>query len=35
MSPDNNAMQKLCRRTGFTSFEIDPENGMLKVQIDL
>jgi hypothetical protein len=28
-------MQKLCRRTGFTSFEIDPENGMLKVQIDL
>lgn len=35
MSPDNHAMEKLCRATGFTSFEIDPENKMLKVQIEL
>jgi len=35
MAPDNEAMLKLCRATGFTSFDIDPENGMLKAQIDL
>ncbi len=35
MSPDNDAMIKLCRAAGFTSFDIDPQNGMLKVQIEL
>jgi acetyltransferase len=35
MSPDNDAMQKLCKATGFTSFEIDAQNGMLKAQIEL
>ncbi|MEW6092710.1 MAG: bifunctional acetate--CoA ligase family protein/GNAT family N-acetyltransferase [Chloroflexota bacterium] len=35
MSPDNDAMIKLCRASGFTSFDIDPQNGMLKVQIEL
>ncbi len=35
MSPENDAMQKLCRAAGFSSFEIDPENKMLKVQMEL
>ena len=35
MSPDNEAMKKLCRATGFTSFEIDPQNGILKAMIEL
>jgi acetyltransferase len=35
MSPDNDAMKKLCRRVGFSSFEVDAENGMLKAQIEL
>jgi acetyltransferase len=35
MSPENNAMNKLCRAAGFTSFEIDPQNGILKAQIEL
>jgi len=35
MSPDNEAMKKLCRRVGFSSFETDSQNGMLKAQIEL
>ncbi len=35
MSPENEAMKKLCRSAGFTSFEIDPQNGMLKAHIEL
>jgi acetyltransferase len=35
MSPENKTMKSLCRSVGFSSFEIDPENGMLKAQIDL
>jgi acetyltransferase len=35
MSPDNEAMKRLCRAVGFSSFEIDSENGMLKAQIQL
>jgi acetyltransferase len=35
MSPENEAMVKLCRAAGFTSFEIDPQNGILKAQIEL
>ena len=35
MSPDNEAMKKLCRVVGFSSFEVDSENGMLKAQIEL
>ena len=35
MSPDNEPMKKLCRAVGFSSFEIDSENGMLKAQIQL
>jgi len=35
MSPENEAMKKLCRRVGFSSFEIDMQNGMLKAQIEL
>ena len=35
MSPDNEAMKKLCRATGFTSFELDPQNGILKAMIEL
>jgi len=35
MSPENEAMKKLCRRVGFSSFEIDSQNGMLKAQIQL
>jgi acetyltransferase len=35
MSPENDAMKKLCRRVGFSSFEVDSENGMLKAQIEL
>ena len=34
MSPENDAMQKLCHAAGFSSFEIDPQNGMLKAQIE-
>ena len=35
MSPKNEPMKKLCRAVGFSSFEIDSENGMLKAQIQL
>ena len=35
MSPDNDAMKKLCRKVGFSSFETDSQNGMLKAQIEL
>jgi acetyltransferase len=35
MSPDNEAMKRLCRAVGFSSFEIDSQNGMLKAQIQL
>ena len=35
MSPDNEVMQKLFREMGFTSFELDPENNMIKTVIDL
>ncbi len=35
MSPDNEAMKKLCRKVGFSSFETDSQNGMLKAQIEL
>jgi len=35
MSPENQAMKKLCRRVGFSSFEIDSQNGMLKAQFNL
>jgi acetyltransferase len=35
MSPDNDAMKKLCKRVGFSSFEVDSQNGMLKAQIQL
>jgi acetyltransferase len=35
MSPENEAMQKLCRSVGFTSFDIEPDTNMLKAQITL
>ncbi|MGB7876947.1 MAG: GNAT family N-acetyltransferase, partial [Anaerolineales bacterium] len=35
MSPENEPMKKLCKAVGFSSFEIDSENGMLKAQIQL
>ena len=35
MSPENGAMKKLCRVVGFSSFETDSQNGMLKAQIEL
>ncbi len=35
MSPENEAMKKLCRKVGFSSFETDSQNGMLKAQIEL
>jgi acetyltransferase len=35
MSPNNYVMKKLCRRVGFSSFEIDTQNGMLKAQLNL
>jgi acetyltransferase len=35
MSPQNEAMKNLCRKVGFSSFEVDSENGMLKAQIEL
>ena len=35
MSPENEPMKKLCRKVGFSSFEVDSENGMLKAQIEL
>jgi hypothetical protein len=35
MSPDNNAMQNLCRSVGFTFFDIESENNVLKAQITL
>jgi len=35
ISPENNAMKKLCLEVGFTSIAMDPNNGMLKAQIDL
>jgi acetyltransferase len=35
MSPENQPMKHLCRAVGFSSFEIDSENGMLKAQIEL
>jgi acetyltransferase len=35
MSPENEAMKRLCRAVGFSSFEVDSQNGMLKAQIEL
>ena len=35
MSPENEVMKKLCRAVGFTSFEIEPETGILKAQMEL
>ncbi|MFZ5911076.1 MAG: acetate--CoA ligase alpha subunit [Chloroflexota bacterium] len=35
MAPQNDAMRRLCRAVGFSSFETDSENGMLKAQIEL
>ncbi len=35
MAPENEAMRRLCRAVGFSSFEIDSKNGMLKAQIEL
>ncbi len=35
MAPENEAMKSLCRAVGFSSFEIDSQNGMLKAQIEL
>ncbi len=35
MSPENEVMKKLCQAVGFTSFEIEPQNGILKAQIEL
>ena len=35
MSPENETMKNLCQSVGFSSFEIDTENGMLKAQIEL
>jgi hypothetical protein len=35
MAPENEPMKQLCRKVGFSSFEIDSENGMLKAQIEL
>jgi acetyltransferase len=35
MSPDNESMKRLCRQVGFSSFEMDSQNGMLKAQIQL
>ena len=35
MSPENKAMKMLCRKVGFSSFEMDSQNGMLKAQIEL
>ena len=35
MSPENEAMKSLCRKVGFSSFETDSQNGMLKAQIEL
>jgi len=35
MAPENESMKKLCRAVGFSSFETDSQNGMLKAQIEL
>lgn len=35
MSPDNDAMQKLCRRVGFSSFERLSDKKLIKAQIEL
>jgi len=35
MSADNEAMQKLCRRVGFSSFERISDRGLIKAQIEL
>ena len=35
ISPENEAMKKLCEAVGFSSIEMDPQNGMLKAQIVL
>jgi len=35
ISPENDAMKKLCLGVGFTSIAMDPNNGMMKAQIDL
>jgi len=35
MSPENEAMKKLCRQVGFSLFETDTQNGVLKAQIEL
>ena len=35
MSAKNEAMKHLCRKVGFSSFETDAQNGMIKAQIEL
>jgi acetyltransferase len=35
MSPDNEAMHKLCQSVGFSDFETVPENNMLKAELKL
>lgn len=35
MAPENEAMKRLCRIAGFSSMEVDSQNGMLKAQIEL
>jgi acetyltransferase len=35
ISPENEAMQKLCRELGFSSMQTDPETGMVKAEIAL
>ena len=35
ISPENESMKKLCQAVGFSSIEMDPQNGMLKAQIVL
>jgi acetyltransferase len=35
ISPENEAMQKLCRELGFSSMQTDAESGMIKAEISL
>jgi acetyltransferase len=35
MSPDNEAMRRLCEDVGFASFEIVPDSNMLKAEMKL
>jgi acetyltransferase len=35
ISPENEAMQKLCRELGFSSMQADSETGMVKAEISL